>query len=152
MGEAASEVKFRLMKQSDADQIAAIEMQIFPTPWTREDFWKNAVNENAAYVVGELDGRIAAYAGAWIAFGEAEVMNVAVVSEHRSRGIGTKLFARLIEECKARGASAITLEVRASNAAAIALYEKFGLRSVGRRPHYYVDNDEDALIMWNTHI
>ena len=152
MGEAASGIEYRLMRQSDADQIAAIELKTFAMPWSREDFWRDAVNENAVYVVGEIDGRIVAYAGAWLSFGEAEVMNVAVDEEYRGRGIGTELFSRLIAECKAHGASAITLEVRVSNTAAIRLYEKFGLRSVGRRPHYYIDNDEDALIMWNTKI
>ena len=55
-----------------------------------------------------------------------------------------------IEAVKAKSVTAMTLEVRPSNTAALALYHKFGFRSVGRRPHYYQDNGEDAEIMWNT--
>ena len=145
-------IEFRLMKQTDADEIAAIEEISFAMPWSREDFWREAVNENAVYVVGVFDDKVVAYAGAWISFEEAQVMNVAIHPDYRGKGFGTKLFAQLIDEVKSRGATAITLEVRPSNEAAIKLYEKFGLKSVGRRKSYYIDNGEDALIMWNTKI
>lgn len=141
---------FRQMTRDDADAIAAIEAKCFAMPWSREDFWREARNELAEYIVGELDGRIVAYAGAWVSFNQAEVMNVAVEPEFRGQGIGTILFGKLIRAVKLRGATAITLEVRPSNTAAIKLYESFGLRSVGRRRGYYLDNGEDALIMWNT--
>ena len=145
-------IEFRLMKQADADEIAEIEEMSFAMPWSRKDFWAEAVNENAVYVVGIVDEKLVAYAGAWISFEEAQVMNVAVHPEYRGNGFGTKLFAKLIDEVKIRGATAITLEVRPSNEHAIKLYEKFGLKSVGRRKGYYLDNGEDALIMWNTNI
>lgn len=143
---------FRAMTREDADAVAAIESKSFAMPWKREDFWREATNELATYIVGELDGKIIAYAGAWISFNQAEVMNVAVEPELRGQGVGTILFGELIKAVKLRGATAITLEVRPSNIAAIKLYESFGLRSVGRRKGYYLDNGEDALIMWNTHL
>ena len=145
-------IEFRLMKQTDADEIAAIEEMSFAVPWSRKDFWAEAENKNAVYVVGIVDEKIVAYAGAWISFEEAQVMNVAVHPDYRGHGFGTKLFAQLIDKVKSRGATAITLEVRPSNESAIKLYEKFGLKSVGRRKGYYIDNGEDALIMWNTNI
>ena len=145
-------VEFRKMLASDADEIAAMEEVTFAMPWSRKDFWAEAVNENAIYIVGTTDNKIAAYAGAWISFEEAQVTNVAVHPDYRGQGIGTKLFAKLIEEVKTKGVTAITLEVRPSNEAAIKLYEGFGLKSVGRRKGYYLDNGEDALIMWNTNI
>lgn len=144
------QLTFRQMTQDDADAIAEIEAKSFAMPWGREDFWREARNELAEYIVGELDGRIIAYAGAWVSFNQAEVMSVAVDPEFRGQGIGTILFGELIDAVKLRGATAITLEVRPSNTAAIKLYESFGLRSVGRRKGYYLDNGEDALIMWNT--
>lgn len=150
MGEKAC--RFRRMTVDDVDRVTEIEAKSFAMPWSRNLFYGEAINENAIYIVGEIDGEIVAYAGAWLSFGDAEVMSVAVDPIMRGHGIGTALFGRLIDEVKARGATAITLEVRPSNAAAIRLYEKFGLRSVGRRPHYYIDNGEDALIMWNTKI
>ena len=143
---------FRAMMTEDADAVAEIEEKSFAMPWKRDDFWREAQNELATYIVGELDGKIVAYAGAWVSFNQAEVMSVAVEPELRGQGIGTILFGELIQAVKARGATAITLEVRPSNAAAIKLYQSFGLRSVGRRRGYYLDNGEDALIMWNTKI
>lgn len=140
------------MTADDAKQIAEIEIKTFALPWKREDFWRESQNENAEYVVGEIDGKVVAYAGVWISFNEAQVMNVAVDSDFRGRGIGKKLFAELIQAAKNRGATAITLEVRPSNISAIKLYESFGLKSVGRRKNYYIDNNEDALIMWNTNL
>ena len=149
MGEEAR-LTFRAMTQEDADAVAEIEEKSFAMPWKREDFWHEVKNELATYIVGELDGKIVAYAGAWVSFNQAEVMSVAVEPEYRAQGVGTILFGELIKAVKARGATAITLEVRPSNMAAIKLYKSFGLRSVGRRKGYYLDNGEDALIMWNT--
>ena len=151
MGEKAR-LTFRRMTQDDADVIAEIEAKSFAMPWSREAFWREAQNELATYIVGELDGRIIAYAGAWVSFNQAEVMSVAVEPEFRGQGFGTILFGELIKAVKERGAKSITLEVRPSNRAAIKLYESFGLRSVGRRKGYYIDNGEDALIMWNIKI
>ena len=141
---------FRAMTPDDVDAVAAIEEKSFAMPWKREDFWHEAKNELATYIVGELDGKIIAYAGAWVSFNQAEVMSVAVDPDFRGQGVGTILFGELINRVKARGAKAITLEVRPSNTAAIKLYQSFGLKSVGRRRGYYLDNGEDALIMWNT--
>ena len=147
-----SKILFRAMTPADAKAVAELELKIFAMPWSREDFFREMRNELAAYVVAELDGRIVAYAGAWVSFNQAEVMHVAVAEELRGQGIGTLLFGELINAVKARGATSITLEVRPSNTAAIKLYKNFGLRSVGRRKGYYLDNGEDALIMWNTRL
>ena len=141
---------FRPMTQDDADAVAELELKCFAMPWSRADFFREVKNELAEYVVGELDKKIVAYAGAWVSFDQAEVMHIAVTPELRGQGIGTIIFGELIKAVKKRGATSITLEVRPSNAAAIKLYENFGLRSVGRRKGYYLDNGEDALIMWNT--
>ena len=151
MGE-ETRLTFRAMTTYDADAVAALEEKSFVMPWKREDFWREAQNELATYIVGELDGKIVAYAGAWVSFNQAEVMSVAVEPSLRGQGVGTILFGELVKAVKARGASAITLEVRPSNTPAIKLYKSFGLRSVGRRKGYYLDNGEDALIMWNTRL
>lgn len=145
-----SQIFFRAMIGDDAPAVAELELKIFAMPWSREDFFREMRNELAEYIVGELDGRIVAYAGAWVSFEQAEVMHVAVDAELRGQGIGTLLFGELINAVKKRGAKSITLEVRPSNTPAIKLYENFGLKSVGRRKGYYLDNGEDALIMWNT--
>ncbi len=138
------------MTPADADTVSEIEIKSFALPWKRDTFFEVVQRKNTAYIVGELEKKIIAYAGAWLSFNEAEVMSVAVLAEYRGRGIGKKLFGELLKLCKERGANAVTLEVRPSNVAAIKIYESFGLKSVGRRPKYYIDNGEDALIMWNT--
>lgn len=143
-------ILFRAMTPADAKAVAELELKIFAMPWSREDFFRECNNELAEYIVGELNGKIVAYAGAWVSFNQAEVMHVAVDSELRGQGLGTMLFGELIKAVKSRGATSITLEVRPSNTPAIKLYESFGLKSVGRRRGYYLDNGEDALIMWNT--
>jgi [ribosomal protein S18]-alanine N-acetyltransferase len=76
------------------------------------------------------------------------VMNVAVAAEHRRRGIATMLLERLFEATAGRGRRGYTLEVRVSNAGAVALYERLGFKPRGVRRGYYTDNREDALIMW----
>ncbi|MCR5833951.1 MAG: ribosomal protein S18-alanine N-acetyltransferase [Selenomonadaceae bacterium] len=144
------ELIFRAMTSEDAAEVAALELKCFAMPWSREDFFREMRNELAEYIVGEIDGKIIAYAGAWVSLNQAEVMHVAVDESLRGQGVGTILFGEMIKAVKARGATAITLEVRPSNTAAIKLYENFGLKSVGRRKGYYLDNGEDALIMWNT--
>ena len=143
---------FRQMTQDDVDAVAELELKCFAMPWSRADFLRENQNELAVYVVGELDKKIVAYAGAWVSFDQAEVMHIAVEPELRGQGVGTILFSELIAAVKARGAKSITLEVRPSNVAAIKLYENFGLKSIGRRKGYYLDNGEDALIMWNTNL
>ena len=145
-----NQILFRAMTKDDASAVAELELKIFAMPWSREDFFRETNNELAEYIVGELDGKIIAYAGAWVSFDQAEVMHVAVDKNLRGQGVGTMLFGELIKAVKLRGAKSITLEVRPSNTPAIKLYESFGLKSVGRRKGYYLDNGEDALIMWNT--
>ena len=143
-------ITFRKMTKDDADAVAELELKCFAMPWSRADFLRENNNELAEYVIGELDKKIVAYAGAWVSFDQAEVMHIAVEPKLRGQGIGTLIFGELIKAVKKRGATSITLEVRPSNTAAIKLYENFGLKSVGRRKGYYLDNNEDALIMWNT--
>ena len=145
-------VTFRKMTKDDAEAVAELELKCFAMAWSRADFFRELKNELAEYVVGELDKKIVAYADAWVSFDQAEVMHIAVAPELRGQGVGTILFGELIKAVKERGATSITLEVRSSNEAAIKLYENFGLKSVGRRKGYYLDNGEDALIMWNTKI
>jgi ribosomal-protein-alanine N-acetyltransferase len=93
---------------------------------------------------GKLAGYliVSRYVDAW------HVMNVAVDPDHRGRGIATMLLERLFELTSDDARRGYTLEVRVSNATAIALYERLGFEARGIRRGYYTDNREDALIMW----
>jgi ribosomal-protein-alanine N-acetyltransferase len=90
---------------------------------------------------------IVGFVGVWLTLDEAHVVTIAVRESHRGRGIGELLLIAAIALATLNDREVVTLEVRASNQAAQALYEKYGFRRVGVRPRYYSDNHEDALIM-----
>ena len=92
---------------------------------------------------------IVGFAGMWLAFDEAHVTTIGVEPAHRGRGLGELLLLCMFDEAMARGANWLTLEVRVTNAAAQALYRKYGFTTHGTRKRYYSDNNEDALIMWS---
>lgn len=141
-------IRFREMTAADAEDVAAIEAASFPIPWSRQAFWEEASNEQACYLLAIVDGEIIGYAGAWLVLDEAQLMNIAVAPRWRGRGVGRGLLTELVARMKARGAVRMTLEVRPSNAPALALYGALGFEDYGRRPGYYRDNGEDAVIMW----
>lgn len=138
----------RRMTTLDIDGVLAVEQQSFTTPWSREGFVNEMSNELSYYLVMVEAGNIIGYAGMWLIVDEAHVTNVAILPEYRGRKLGEKLMATLLEHAKVRGATRMTLEVRASNEVAQGLYSKFGFTSQGRRRNYYTDTKEDALIMW----
>ncbi len=157
----------RSLSYSDLPQVIAIERRSFPTPWSLAMFvlelskpsgvCLTAVEraEPARAVAG--DGNRPARARREKVVGYLvcsrydqvfHLMNIAVDPSTRRRGLGAALLQAMI--ARAGEDEAYTLEVRTSNAPAIALYERFGFRSVGTRPRYYVDTGEDAMIMWRT--
>lgn len=140
---------FRPMRTDDIETICAIEVEAFPTPWTPGAFHNELTNNHFAhYMVMEVEGVIAGYAGMWIIMDEAHVTNIAVRTRFRGRKLGERLLLELRRRANLQGAKRMTLEVRVTNRVAQNLYEKLGFRSVGVRKGYYTDNNEDALIMW----
>jgi ribosomal-protein-alanine N-acetyltransferase len=98
---------------------------------------------------GREQSAIIGFAGMWLAFDEAHVTTIGVDPPHRGQGLGELLLLCMFDEAIARGANWLTLEVRVTNAAAQALYRKYGFTAHGTRKRYYSDNNEDALIMWS---
>lgn len=149
-------VGFREMTPDDADAVAKVEEQCFAMPWSRESFWQEAAHEETCYLVAVAreneQEKIIGYVGCWVLQGEGDITNVAIAPAYRGQHIARKMLLELIKRVKERGVTAMTLEVRPSNAPAIKLYEGLGFRSVGRRPKYYTSPVEDAEIMWNTEI
>ena len=143
-------IHFRTLLPEDAEGVARVERESFPTPWSREDFWREASNDFACYIVALDDMEIIGFAGCWISFEEAQVTNIALTSAQRGRGLGKDLMTRLMCAAAARGAERMTLEVRPSNTSALRLYERLGFAAIGVRKKYYQDNDEDAILMWHT--
>ena len=128
-------------------QIAALEKTCFSHPWSEELLRQALWNEAAAIVVAEgEDGTVLGYAGVSTVLDEGYIDNVAVDPRFRRQGVADELVAALARFGRAKLAF-LTLEVRASNAPAIALYAKHGFQQAGRRKHYYDDPKEDAIIM-----
>jgi [ribosomal protein S18]-alanine N-acetyltransferase len=100
------------------------------------------------YVVARAGGHVVGFAGIVYQDDDAHVTTIAVDRAAHGQRIATRLLLALVREAIARGAQNLTLEVRAGNAAAIALYRRFGLAPAGIRKNYYADIGEDALIMW----
>jgi ribosomal-protein-alanine N-acetyltransferase len=139
----------REMCFEDVPQVFEIEKQSFLTPWSKEAFEKEILdNKFARYTVVENNGEIVAYGGMWWILDEAHVTNIAVHNHFRKQGIGRLLVDGMIKWCKRESISKMTLEVRVSNDSAIKLYEKFGFIIEGKRKAYYTDTGEDAYIMW----
>jgi len=142
-------MEFRRMTLEDIEHVLGIEREAFTTPWSSQAFLNELTNNHFAhYMIMEIEGIVAGYAGMWIIMDEAHITNIAVRSDFRGRKLGERLLHELQRTASFLGAIRMTLEVRRSNAVAQKLYQKLGFRSVGIRPGYYSDNNEDALIMW----
>lgn len=140
-------VRIRQARVDDLDAIHAIETASFSDPWRREGFRDLILGANASVVVAEAASAVAGYAVTYAAADEAEIANVAVAAGARRRGIGRALVDFAISAAVAGGARVVFLEVRASNAAALALYGARGFNEVSRRLAYYRNPREDAVVM-----
>lgn len=138
----------RRMTLEDVDAVYAIEQATFSTPWSRQSFVDEmTTNKCARYVVAEENGRVIAYAGAWLVFEEGHITNIAVQAEERGRGVGTAVTRALMQYAANMGVQYLTLEVRKSNLAAQKMYKSLGFLELGVRKRYYEDNGEDAYLM-----
>ena len=135
------------MKVSHVAQIAELERVCFSDPWSERSIASELDNQLAFWLVAREGDRVAGYIGSQTVMDETDMMNVAVHPDFRRRGIAEELVNTLVENLKKIGSHCLTLEVRASNAPAIALYEKLGFREIGRRKNYYRNPKEDALIL-----
>ena len=138
----------RRMTLSDVPQVHAIEERTFATPWSYQSFVDEmTTNKCARYLVAEEDGRVIAYAGAWLIFEEGHITNIAVDEPYRGRGVGTEVTRALMQYAANMGVQYLTLEVRRSNLVAQKMYQSLGFLKLGLRKRYYEDNGEDAYLM-----
>lgn len=141
-------IHYRRLRAEDVPAVSRLEKETFSMPWSAESFLHMLEKEDTAYFVAEEDGQILGGCGLFLIAGEGNITNVAVTPKARRRGVATGLLTYLLSEGDRVGLTAYTLEVRVSNRAAIALYEKFGFVSEGIRPNFYEKPREDAMIMW----
>jgi ribosomal-protein-alanine N-acetyltransferase len=133
----------------DVRDIRAIDRQVYPKPWSEKLTVQQVAGAGRVHFVATESERVIGHGGIAILDGDAHITTVAVDPAHQRRGIGDALVHELFAAALANECGAVTLEVRASNTSAIALYEGHGMVSAGVRPSYYGDNGEDALIMWS---
>ena len=138
------------MTDADIPVVLDLEQATYPQPWSEGIFRDELGLENRVYVVAEHDGNLLGFAGLMLIEEDAHVTTLAVKSDFRKGGLGTRLMLQLIGAGLDRGARNLTLEVRATNEGAQRLYNRLGMVAVGVRKHYY--RDDDAVIMWATDI
>lgn len=135
------------MDTSHVSQVAELEKLCFSDPWSEKSIGSELENKLAHWLVSVKDGCVTGYVGSQTVMGETDMMNIAVHPDHRRQGIAEELVSALVSDLKQQGSHCLTLEVRASNLPAQKLYEKLGFSLVGRRPRYYHNPREDALIL-----
>lgn len=140
-------MEYCLMEQCHIEQVARLEKTCFSDPWSINSIASELENKLSLWVVAMDGDRLAGYVGSQSVMGWADMMNLAVAPDYRQKGIGERLVNELILRLKTQQVTCLTLEVRVSNLPAIRLYEKLGFAEVGRRPGYYHNPKEDALIL-----
>lgn len=148
----------RRMRRADLEQVFALEQIIFPTPWSFKSYEfeleRNPASEQwLIETLNEYDEwRVVAYSVCWKLGDELHIANIAVAPGQRRLGLGRRLLRHVLQRAIEQDMESATLEVRAGNHAAQALYASFGFTQVGRRKQYYSDNREDALLLQLPHL
>ena len=146
--EQSMKVQIVPMNGDHLDEVAELERVCFPDPWSRNMLKEELENDLAAFLVAlDGEGAVAGYAGLQVVLDEGYILNVAVRPDCRRRGVAGQLLQVLLDFARGNRLDFLTLEVRASNYPAIALYGSRGFRGAGRRKNYYEHPREDAVIM-----
>jgi len=148
-------IAIRPFRLEDLDAVMEIESLAFGSNhWSRQVFINELNNAAGIYfvAVNSSSKKVLGYSGFWLIGQEAHITTLAVHPDYYRRYVGERLLVNNILHAKSLGARWLTLEVRASNEAAQKLYFKYGFKSLGARPYYYLDNSESALILWSEDI
>ncbi len=136
-------LNIRRMEAGDIPDVARLERENFSNPWSCAMLEEELNLECSTYFIAEYEGEVIGYGGLQNILGEGYITNIAVSGEYRRRGVASAILSRMLEE----PLEFLSLEVRAGNLPAIALYERFGFTRCGLRRGYYTNPTEDALIM-----
>jgi ribosomal-protein-alanine N-acetyltransferase len=136
--------------EADLAGVLEVEQESFTRPWTRDMYAWELRNPDVChiYVVRTAEYPVVGFCAFWLVVDEVHINNVALRPGYRGRGLGTALMRRVLTEGRRLGAVRATLEVRASNEGAMRFYQALGFAEAGRRPRYYTDPQEDAVILW----
>ena len=140
-------MKIERIKREHLRGLAALEALCFDAPWSEQALELLVGDTALGFTCLDESGTPIAYVGMVTVLDEGQITNVATHPDHRRQGLADKLLVALLAEARSRLITTLTLEVRESNAAAIALYRKHGFSAVGRRNHFYKNPREHALVM-----
>ncbi len=148
-GAGGADVTITAMRRRHLRGVLAIEGRVYPRPWSLGLFTSElSLRASRVYVVARAGATVVGYAGLMVVVGEGHVTTVAVDPAWHRAKVGTRLLLALAAQARDRGVTGLTLEVRMSNEAAQALYARFGFVPAGVRRNYYVETNEDAMVMW----
>lgn len=137
------------MRRRHLRSVLRIENHAYPRPWSLSLFLSElALRNTRSYLVARVETTVTGYAGLMFTGEDAHVTTIAVDPGWQRQGIGTRLLVALARDARRRGAVNLTLEVRVNNHGAQALYGRFGFKPAGVRKNYYIETNEDALVMW----
>ena len=144
----------RLTGDDDLDAVASLESASFTNPWTRDMLAKELERSEVTrvYVLRLPGSRVAAFCACWVVHDELHINTIAVAAALRRQGLAMRLMEHVMRGAAREGARRATLEVRRSNAAALALYQRLGFTITAVRPRYYSQPEEDALILWRENL
>ena len=144
------QVNIRAITPADIDSIMSIDAVSFVEAWTRTLWEKELSRSDRVYLAVSLKEQLIGYVGGLVIEKDFHITTIATKTDFRSQGVASFLLQALLKELiqMPEEIDGVTLEVRASNESAKALYRKFGFAPVGIRRGYYQSNGEDALIMW----
>jgi ribosomal-protein-alanine N-acetyltransferase len=143
------EVRITAMRRRHLRGVLRIENEVYPRPWSLGLFMSElAVRNGRIYLVARVGASVVGYAGLLFSLDDGHVTTIAVDPLWHRGKIGTRLLLQLLRRGIAEGAKNFTLEVRMSNDGAQALYRRFGFVPAGVRKGYYVETNEDAMVMW----
>jgi [ribosomal protein S18]-alanine N-acetyltransferase len=140
------------MERADLEAVIEIEQHAFRSPWSRQIFLEELDREWAYLDVVREPGpdgasRVVAFCNYWLVRDEVHLLNIATHPDARRHGHARALMTHLVEFARRHKCRYVTLEVRRSNQGALDLYDQFGFHAVGIRPKYYVEDQEDAVVM-----
>jgi ribosomal-protein-alanine N-acetyltransferase len=137
------------MRRRHLRSVLRIEAQVYPRPWSLSLFMSElALRATRSYYVARVDGVVVGYCGLMMTGDDGHVTTIAVDPAWHRHKVGTRLLLNLARDAARRGARQLTLEVRVGNNGAQELYRQFGFVPAGIRKNYYVETNEDALVMW----
>lgn len=142
-----TEIVLRLMREEDLATVVKLERELFSDPWPRSAFQEQLDNIGWGAIVAESDSRIIGYACYYVVGDESHLTNIAVVDKYRRKSVAKRLLDNILRVVTDARCEFLLLEVRPSNAGAIAFYEKYDFKVLYRRPGYYRRPIEDALVM-----